>query len=78
MLNMGGGEFIMVAILALLLVKPEKLPHLATTLGRWFAELQRSFNEVRSDFEVSLKEKPNKPPLENKTEPHSEPPQNTK
>ena len=47
MFNMGGGELIVIALIALLVIKPDKLPGLATSLGRWVGELKRSLNDVK-------------------------------
>ena len=60
MFNMGGGELIIIALLALILIKPDKLPGVATSLGRWFHDLQRGITEVKNSFESTLKEKPKK------------------
>ncbi len=60
MFNMGGGELILVALLALILIKPDKLPGVATSLGRWFHELQRGITDVKNSFDTSLKEEPKK------------------
>lgn len=56
MFNMGGGELILVAIVALLFIPPKKLPQAATSLGRFFSQLQRGFNELKSGVQSSLKD----------------------
>lgn len=50
MLNLGMGEMILVAIVALLLIPPQELPRLATSLGRFLASLRHSFNKVKTDL----------------------------
>lgn len=62
MFNMGGGELALVALVTLLLVKPEKLPQVATNLGRWLTELRRNFNDVKRSVEEGLKDQPTKIP----------------
>ncbi len=62
MFNMGGGELIVVIILAVLFIKPDKLPEVATSLGRWLAEITRGVNDVRQSVENGLKEKKKIPP----------------
>ena len=58
MFNLGGGELILVALAALLLIKPKNLPQVATSLGRWYAQLRSALLEVKSSFENSLRENP--------------------
>jgi len=53
---MGGGELILVAVVALLVLGPKKLPQVATTLGRWIAQIQKGFEEVKTSVNKSLKE----------------------
>lgn len=43
-----------VAIIALVVFGPEKLPELARTLGRYASELRRVAGEVRSEFEFGI------------------------
>ena len=45
-----------VAIIALVVFGPEKLPELARTLGRYASELRRVAGEVRSEFEFGIDE----------------------
>lgn len=55
MFNIGGGELILIGLVAILFIRPEQLPRFATTLGRWFAELQKSWRSVREGFEQEVK-----------------------
>ena len=59
MFNMGGGELILVGLAALLLIGPKKLPEVATQLGRWFAQLQRGFDDVKKSVREGLKDEGN-------------------
>ncbi|MBX7149176.1 twin-arginine translocase TatA/TatE family subunit [bacterium] len=72
MFNMGGGELIVVGILALILIPPEKLPGVATKLGRYVRTIQRSLEEVKGSFKDGLKAD-NAPPVKRP----EIPPQNT-
>ncbi len=56
MFDIGGGEFILISILALILIPPKKLPQAATGIGRFLAQLQRGFKEVTNNFESGLKD----------------------
>ncbi len=48
-------EISIVAIIALLVIGPERLPQVARTLGRWYGRLQRFVVSVRADIERELK-----------------------
>ncbi|HXX30993.1 MAG TPA: twin-arginine translocase TatA/TatE family subunit [Myxococcaceae bacterium] len=51
MFNLGAGEIAVIAVLALLLLGPERLPELARGLGRFFREFRRQTDEVRGMVE---------------------------
>ncbi len=55
MFNIGGSEMILIGIMALIFIPPEKLPGLATQLGRFFGQLNRNFNEIKSQVEGGIK-----------------------
>ncbi len=48
-------EISIVAIIALLVIGPERLPAVARTAGRWYGKLQRFVTTVREDIERELK-----------------------
>ena len=50
MFGIGGAEFLIILIVALLVLGPEKLPGLARTLGRAMGE----FRKVSTDFQRTL------------------------
>ena len=53
---MGGfGEYAFIALLALLLFGPKKLPVLARQLGKLMADFRRASNEFRSQMEEELR-----------------------
>ena len=51
MLGIGMQEFLIVLAVALIILGPKKLPELARTLGRAFAELQRATQDLRSSVD---------------------------
>ncbi len=56
MFGIGMQELIIIAIIALLIVGPKKLPDLAKTLGKGFNEFKRATEGVTDDIKESLKE----------------------
>lgn len=50
MLNLGFGEILFIAVLALLLIGPKQLPEVARTLGRFLNELKRSAGQLSDEF----------------------------
>lgn len=55
MLDIGMSEFLLIAVIALVVVGPDKLPGIAKTLGRVFGELKKATNEFKQTMEVELK-----------------------
>jgi len=55
MLGIGMPELIVIAVIALIVIGPEKLPGLARTLGRIFGELKKATNEFKETMEVESK-----------------------
>ncbi len=55
MFGIGMSEVILIAALALIVIGPKKLPGLARSLGRGFAEFKRATNELKSTFEMEMK-----------------------
>ena len=66
MLNMGFSEIVFLAILALIIIGPKQLPHVAVMVGRMLNEFKRTASEVQDSFQEasnfphnkSKKEKP--------------------
>ena len=56
MFNIGFQEIIIIAVIALLIVGPKKLPDLAKTLGKSFGELRRATNGLTDDIKQTFKE----------------------
>jgi twin arginine-targeting protein translocase TatB len=54
MFGIGMQELIIIAIIALLIVGPKKLPDLAKTLGKTFGELRKAADGITDDFKQTL------------------------
>jgi sec-independent protein translocase protein TatB len=50
MFDIGFSEIVVIAVVALIVIGPERLPKAARTLGHLFGRLQRYVNEVKSDI----------------------------
>ena len=50
MFDIGFGEMIVCAVVALVVIGPEKLPRVARTLGHLFGRLQRYVTQVKADI----------------------------
>jgi sec-independent protein translocase protein TatB len=51
MFNLGAGEIAVIAVLALLLLGPQRLPEMARGLGRFLREFRRQTDDVRGMVE---------------------------
>ena len=54
MFGIGMQELIIIAIIALLVVGPKKLPDLAKTLGKTFGELRKAADGITDEFKQTL------------------------
>ena len=73
-------EIMVVAIIALVVFGPEKLPEIARTLGRYASELRRVAGEVKSEFEFGLDDVEDEKPAPKPRKPlttRSDPPDTT-
>ena len=58
MFDIGFSELLVIAIVALIVIGPERLPKVARTLGHLFGRMQRYVNDVKADIarEIELDE----------------------
>ncbi len=54
MFDIGFSELVLIFIVGLLVLGPERLPGVIKTGSLWLAKLRRSFNEVRSEIEREI------------------------
>ncbi|MNC84632.1 Sec-independent protein translocase protein TatB [compost metagenome] len=50
MFDVGFSELMVIAVVALIVIGPERLPKVARTLGHLFGRMQRYVNDVKSDI----------------------------
>ena len=50
MFGLGSGELIVVLALALVFIGPEKLPEIATKLGKFVAQVRRAIDDIKDEF----------------------------
>ena len=53
---MQGGELIIIAIVALIVLGPQRLPDVARKLGSWTAELRKAAREIKRGLEQEVGE----------------------
>ncbi len=56
MFGIGWQELIIIAVIALLIVGPKKLPDLAKSLGKGFSEFKKATEGVTDDLKDAMKE----------------------
>lgn len=54
MFDIGFWEILVIGVVALLVIGPEKLPDVARTVGRWVAKVQRFVAGVKADINSEL------------------------
>ncbi|MEC8755781.1 MAG: Sec-independent protein translocase protein TatB [Pseudomonadota bacterium] len=52
--DFGSLEILLIVVVTLLVIGPEKLPETLRTLGLWFGRLSRSFHSVKSEIEKEV------------------------
>jgi sec-independent protein translocase protein TatA len=56
MFGIGGGEFIFIAIIALMLFGTDKLPEAARTFGKFMAQVKNASNDIKTEIQNSASE----------------------
>ncbi|HEX5037024.1 MAG TPA: twin-arginine translocase TatA/TatE family subunit [bacterium] len=51
MFGLGSGELIVVLILAVIFIGPERLPKFAHAIGRFVRQLQKSVEDIKEDIQ---------------------------
>lgn len=54
MFDIGFWEIVVVAVVALIVVGPEKFPGLIRGIGYWFGRFRRLANNVKNEFQVEM------------------------
>ena len=54
MFDIGFWELCIIAVVALLILGPERLPTAARTAGKWFARIRNMINNVKQDIDREL------------------------
>ncbi len=54
MFDIGFTELLLVFVVTLLVVGPEKLPGVARKMGRFLGQIKRTFNQIKHDVEQEL------------------------
>jgi len=56
MFDIGFPELVMIAVIALLVIGPDKLPGVARTAGKWVGRARRFVGDVKTDIDRELKQ----------------------
>jgi len=64
MFDIGFWELTIIAVVALVVIGPERLPGVARTAGKWLGKTRRFINQVKSDLDVELRQEELKKALE--------------
>jgi Tat protein translocase TatB subunit len=54
MFGLGGGEIILVVLLAIVLIGPRDLPKVAHQLGKWTRQLKTAIQDIKSTVEKEI------------------------
>lgn len=55
MFDIGFAELLIIAVVALVVLGPEKLPHAVRTAGMWFGRARRTLRNIQSDISEELR-----------------------
>lgn len=61
MFGLGFGEIIIILVLALILLGPQRLPDVAKQLGKGLREFKKATDDLKDQFETELYSEPKKP-----------------
>lgn len=57
MFNIGGGEIVIIVVVALLVLGPDKLPRFMRTIGKGIGDLRRATTDLQQSIHLELEEK---------------------
>ena len=60
MFGMGMSEIVLIAVIALLVIGPKKLPEVAKALGKGFGEFKRAMNDFKESVNIDIEDTPSK------------------
>ena len=75
MLNLGTGEVLVILVVALVVLGPDKLPGAARQAGRWLGELRRLSSGFQAELRDALQEPVDQTPRPPTTAPPQEEPE---
>lgn len=55
MFDIGFAELLIIGVVGLLVIGPERLPETVRTVSAWVARLRRSFNEIKTEVQQELR-----------------------
>ncbi|HVI75582.1 MAG TPA: twin-arginine translocase TatA/TatE family subunit [Anaeromyxobacteraceae bacterium] len=73
MFGLGMGEVVIILVLALILLGPQKLPDAAKQLGKGLREFRKATDDLKAQFETELYSEPTKPQKPTLVEPAKPP-----
>ena len=56
MFDVGFSELVLIALLALIVLGPKRLPEVARTAGRWMAKIRRFVSDVKQDIDREMRD----------------------
>ena len=62
MFDIGPGELVLVAIIGLLVLGPQRLPKVAAEIGKWVGRARRTATQLRRQLEREIEKPPSAPP----------------
>lgn len=65
MFDIGGWEILIIAVVGLIVIGPERLPDVARTVGRWVGRIRRFIVNVKADIDKEIQQEELKKAIEN-------------